>query len=208
VQDPARALARRRQLLIRGRCLAHPRVVAARHLDPGRRDAHHPGAWQVRAAGALAHPEGEHVEAVRACDERVRLLLDEVREAVSLPKLVRPVLLAVPLPRKAGAAKDVVDLLLGELDVERRRALTWRDVDPLDADSDAARRLAEITPAARERAQLVELRPDLVPVDQMGYSSRNQKRPSVPGPAWAPTTGPSAVATSSVAFGRTRRIAS
>ena len=57
-----------------------------------------------------------------------------------------------------------MDLLLGQLDVERRRALPRRDVDPLHADSDAAGGLAEVSPARGERPELVELRLDLVPV--------------------------------------------
>ena len=60
--------------------------------------------------------EGEHVEAAWPCNQRVVLLGDTVDDRVARMHLVR---LAV-LPRQAAASEDVEDLLLVELDMDRR----------------------------------------------------------------------------------------
>ena len=62
--------------------------------------------------------EGEHVEPIRPCNQRVGLLGYLVDDGVARTHLVR---LAV-LPRETGACEHVEDLLLVELDVDGRGA--------------------------------------------------------------------------------------
>ena len=75
----------------------------------------------------MALPEGEHDEAVVARAERVRVLEREVDEAVARADGVRLLVVAVGLERDARAGEDVEDLLLGALEMQRRRPASGID---------------------------------------------------------------------------------
>src|SRR5919197_1561341 len=101
---------------------------------------HDARARQVAHLGVGPHAEREHIEALVAGDERVRLLAREMDEAVTGTDLVRLAL----LPRQPGAAEDPEDLLLFALRVNRRRAFAAQDLDAVDADGHRSRGLSEL----------------------------------------------------------------
>ena len=128
--------------------------VSPSHATPAR------GSQVTPARGALA--EGEHVQAVRP-PERVRVLEREVDDAVAGADLVADGVLALPLHRDARAPEDVEDLLLGALEVERRRPHPGIDLDPLDAYRLRAR-ARQAPPRACDVAALAAPGPCVVPV--------------------------------------------
>ena len=69
------------------------------------------------------------------------------------------------LPGEAGAAEDVDDLLLGALDVRRRRPLAGVDLEPLQPDGDRPGRASEVAPDRAQVSELVAPAVDIVPVD-------------------------------------------
>ena len=95
-----------------------------------------------------------------AADHRVRLLGDAVDDAVAGFDLVH---LAV-LPRQTGAGEHEEDLLLVELDMDRRRLLAR--VHPRACNTDVLRagRGSEVVAGEAERALVDRLGFDLVPV--------------------------------------------
>ena len=165
--DVRRPHARRRQLRLGERALELPLVrrvdVEERRADAELVDAREPVV--AARAGAPPVPVREHVEPVGARDERVRRAGREVDDARARrrPRRRRP-RRRRPLPREPRAAEHVEDLLVVAVRVERRRAAAGVDADAVDADADGAGGLAEVAPAGVDRALLVVVLLDLVPV--------------------------------------------
>src|SRR5207248_1610099 len=108
--------------------------------------------------------EHEHVEPLVTGSERVRLGARPVDEAVAGADLVD----VSVLPRQAGSAEHIEDLLLGAVHVRGRRPLARADLDPLQADGAAAGRAAEVAPGAAEMAEVRAEALGVVPVRDDG----------------------------------------
>src|SRR5438067_2408395 len=91
-----------------------------------------------------SRPVENDEEPLLAGDEGVGLPAGQVDDTVARSDLVRLAL----LPREAGPAEDLGDLLLLTLAVHRRRALPRQDLDAVDADRHRAGGGAEIRPVA------------------------------------------------------------
>src|SRR6476646_7530861 len=89
-----------------------------------------------------------------------------MEEAVACPDLECHVVIALTLPRKARAAEHEEDLLVA-LRVKRRRALAGLDSDPVHPNPFCAGGSREGSPVAADRAGLVVLGLDGVPVDDV-----------------------------------------
>ena len=142
VDDGRRARRQLADLGRAGRGLARPRVILlGADRRPGLAEPRDAGARQPRdAVRERALPEREHVEPVGPGLQRVRVLEREVDEAVAGAHLVADgIALALPLHGDARAAEHVEDLLLGALEMERRRPHAGVDLDPLHADRAATR---------------------------------------------------------------------
>ena len=176
VDDPLWPRARVRQIGVAERCLAHPLVL--RQLLGPRRS--HPRPLEARKIGQprpYADPEGEHVDPLRARDDAMRLLLGEVDEAVAGADLVGRELLTVPLPRQAGSAEHVENLLLVALHVDRRRAFARVDLDPVYAHGNAPGGRAEVGPVRGQLvADLGALALGVFPVRDRGHGPSLGKR--------------------------------
>jgi hypothetical protein len=132
-------------------------------------------------------PEGDDVETVRARLERVPLAAGEVDDAVTLAHLVHPhlALSAELLPGPTGAAQHVEELLLGGLDVRRRRPHARIDLDSVDADPPRVGRRREVRPGSGEVPELGAVGFRFVP---MGDHKLNPRRTREI-PARRPETG-------------------
>src|SRR5205814_955498 len=109
-----------------------------------------------------ARAVGEVVEAGRPGPERVRLRTRAVDDAVAGSDLVRlPV-----LPGQAASSQEEEDLLVGSLDVRRRRPVLRLELDAAHACADRARGDAEVAPGAADVTGRPHERVDLVPVRQ------------------------------------------
>ena len=108
-----------------GRRLARPRMILlGADRRPGLPEPRDARARQPRDAGRVrALPEREHVEPVGPGLERVRVLEREVHEAVAraAPRSRRESPSPSHCTETPEPAEDVEDLLLGALEVERRR---------------------------------------------------------------------------------------
>src|SRR4029077_3956375 len=83
-----------------------------------------------------------------------------VDETVAHPHLVRPSV----LPREPSAGQHEEDLLVGAVDVRRRRDLPRFEVDAVDADGNAASGEPEVPPGPLQAAPILAARLDVVPV--------------------------------------------
>ena len=160
VEDVRRARLGLAYLRLPGCDLARPGMIAGARIRPRRED---PGDVPARQVGDLqrnAHAVDEDVEPVVAGPQRVRPGARRMDDAVAGPDLVDlPV-----LPGEAGAAEDVDDLLLGALDVRRRRPLAGVDLEPLQPDGDRPGRASEVAPDRAQVSELAAAALDVVPV--------------------------------------------
>src|SRR5437899_8827599 len=114
----------------------------------------------------LTCAESADDEAHRPGNECVRFSFWQMEEAVARPDLERHVVIALPLPRKTRATEHEEDLLVA-LRVKRRRALAGLDSDPVHPNPFCAGGAREGSPVAADRAGLVVLGLDIVPVDDV-----------------------------------------
>src|SRR5581483_3474521 len=171
--DVRRTLARVRELRLGQGALELPLVpevdVEERRADPDLLDAREPGVAGSPLPSRV--PVGEHVEAARARDERVRRpgrMMDEAGTGFDLADDV--VALVRALPRQARAVEHEEDLLVVAVRVERRRAAARMDTNAVDADADRAGGLAEVPPAGVDASHLVVVLLDVVPVGDVGMA--------------------------------------
>ena len=140
-------------------------------------------------AASLA--EGEDVETVRPRLQRVRVHERQVDEAVARPHLVALLGRSDSLDADARPVEDEEDLLVGALEMQRRRPLPGSDADPLDADpvgGVARQRLpvaADVASLAADGCDVVPVR-DHVPI--MSRSSAARSRPTALDPASPPSS--------------------
>src|SRR6266540_5313664 len=136
----------------------------------------------VVAAGPRAPPVpvGEHVEAVRPRDERVRRPGRQVDEAGPRADLADDVLAPLgALPREAQAAEHEEDLLVVAVRVERCRAAARVDADAVHADADRAGGVTQVPPSGVDTSLLVVVLLDVIPVRDVGVTHAGSIR--VPG---------------------------
>src|SRR5581483_5087222 len=166
VHDSRRALAERGYPRRPGFGLALPGVVlGVARARPGAEAPRDPGPRQERRAdGVVPLAEGEHVQALGPCLQRVAVLAGEVDEAVAWTDRER-LRLPRPLQGDAAPAEHVEDLLLRALEVQGRRPAAGLDLDALEADPDR-RAAGEVPPASRDVTPLATHRLDLVPVGE------------------------------------------
>src|SRR5436190_4722897 len=157
VHDRARARTRLGPLEV---LLAVERMLALPGLGPRREEPVAAGLRQVAAAGPVPLAEREHLEAAVTGAEGMRLAPRRVHEAVAGTHLVG---LAV-LPREPRPGEDEEDLLVGAVDVRRRRDLAGAELDAVHADAARAGGAAEVAPGAAERRARRTPGLDLVPV--------------------------------------------
>src|SRR5205823_9104819 len=129
-------------------------------VDPARPEPRDTRAREVRSLLPSPVAVREHVEALRACPERVRLRVAPVHQAVARPDLVR----AAVLPRQARAAEHEEDLLRGAVHMRRRGPLLRRDLDPSQAHADRPGGGSEVGPHRIEVAGAAVAWLDVVPV--------------------------------------------
>ena len=108
----------------------------------------------------MTRPEHEGVEPVGAATESVLLVVGQVHDAVSGPDLVA----LLVLPRQAGPAEDVDELLGGAVRVWGSREPLRIDAHAVDAETDGSGDVAEPLPARGHLADLAAPQVDVVPV--------------------------------------------
>ena len=129
-------------------------------LDPRPPDPDRARAGQPADLRRVARAEDEVLEAVRAGDEGVLVLVGAVDDAVARTYLVH--LLVLPCEPRAG--EHEVQLLGRAVRVRRRRQLARRDPDAVDADTARSCRVAEPLPARVHRALRAPVPLHVIPV--------------------------------------------
>src|SRR5512132_2852456 len=174
VDDVPRPLGDLADLRLADRSLAAVGILALAGLRPRRSEPGNARARQMRGIAASPPAVGDERQPFRPCPKGVRLPPRPVHEAVAGPHLIG---LAV-LPGEPIALEDEEDLLLGGVEVRRRRPPPGLHADPVDTDADAARRSTHELPRAVDVPPLELTGLDVIPVDERHFDGRSGTSPS------------------------------